>query len=236
MDKEVLLTIYHKYKIIIYPVVAALAGLVLIYLVIYPELSQMLAQKKVYDETNRETLILEVKAQDLQNIDDGEMQKRINVATTFLPPDKDYTSVISVLQNVVASNGFSLVSLQIGQVPASPTNLNSFNIKIESSGSKVLLTKLLNDLESAPRVMKLSNIELVPQRDRDLVDVTISVDVYFAPVPNILGAVDAPLARLSDQDEELLAKLIRNVAAAGITQTTSSPTSLPPRGKSNPFE
>lgn len=238
MDKEYLLTIYSRYKFIIYPFVVALIGIIVILLVIYPQVNNILEKRSQMENLSQKLEFLDAKAADLENLNEADLSRKINAAVAVLPSDKDYTSTINVLQSIIQQNSFSLTSLQTGQVAnVSTPNLSGFNVKIETVGPRAFLSRLLSSLENAPRVMKVSTIELVPQKSPDSVDAIISVDVFYAPIPTSLGAVDAPLSQLTDKDEELLAKLVRNVNAAGVSAVTpTTPSSLPPRGKSNPFE
>src|SRR3989344_2097812 len=235
IDKENIKIFYFKYKFIIFSIAVILSCLILIALVIYPQLLSLLEKRRVHQEITQKTEILVVKANELESINEEELSKKIENITLALPPDQDYTSAINVLQNIISENGFSLVSMQLSQSSVAVPNLKGFSIKIETIGPRLVFSNLLNSIENASRVMKVSGLELTSQRRNDEVSASITVDVYFAPLPTTLGASDSPLSKLTENEEEIVSKLSQNIKTNGFNASSGLSGSLPSRGKLNPF-
>lgn len=234
MKKEILVNFYVKYKLFIFPILVALSSLFLIIFVIYPQISAYLAGHTSLSEEIAKSQALEVKAKELSDLDEANLKDNLHVLIAALPDDKDYVSLIGTIQGLISKDGFSLVSLVFGSGGDSSAK-QSYNIKLELVGSKSNLDRLLSDMEHAPRVMKIGTFEInSPKNSSDLVNINLSLNVYYAPIPQALGSVEEPLPKLSDSEQEVITSLSQIAASSQLQATPSA--ALGPRGKENPFE
>lgn len=239
MKKEELLTFYLKYRIYIFPIAVTLSSLTLIALVIYPQISNLLTNRNVYTEVVQKSQFLEVKAQDLATIDEEEVKRKLAIALTAFPEDKDYTEIIGLMQILVSKYGFVLDSLQIGTVATEKLGAaNGFVIELQLQGSKVEFGELLATLEDTSRVMKIQRVERSSNAGAEsVIKGNVTLNIYYAPLPANLGAIDTPVTKLTPEDDTLIENLEndRKELYAGFSSENQD-TSLVPKGKANPFE
>lgn len=232
MQKEQINALYHKYKFYIFPAVIGISSLILIAFVIYPQIMKLLDDNNLEQNIAKRSQFLEVKAEELEMLDEDELTNRVNLATGILPPDRDFGNVIEVLQRLTGSLGFTLISVQLGQTTSGrKTDATGFVTKVELIGPQAVLGRLINDIENGPRIMKIQGIELSSNPISGAASVTLSLDVFYSGLPKTLGNLDAPLPKLSSKEEELISKLARSYSPPSTQEAESSP-----RGKLNPFE
>lgn len=233
MNKEALLGLYQKYQYVVFPVLIILSSFILMGMVIFPQILRLLSNQQVLTGLNQKQQFLDVKAEQLENFNEEDLKEKLNIALLSLPAEKDLSIIVGVLQNIVAESGFNLITLRVGQITTS-SETPGFTVKIELAGPYSTINQLLNRIESGSRVMKVSGVEINQQPGSSGVSATIQIDAFYSPLPSSLGAVDAPLPKLTAKDEELVATLSKTTAA--VIGPSTSPSNLPPRGKSNPFE
>lgn len=231
MNKENLQKFYLKYRLYIFPVVIVISSLILIVFVIYPQITKLISNNALESDLKDKSKLLEVKAQTLENYDKADLERKVNYTLNAYPAERDFTNIIGLLQGLSAGSGFNVNSLTLGG--SSQPEAKSYNVKLEILGPKSLLPNLVSNIENSVRIMKVASIELTPTKDFDLGQVNLSVEVFFAALPQTFGTVDSPLPTLSDKEEELLVKL---AASAPAPVATSQVAPSGPRGKANPFE
>lgn len=228
---------YLNFRIFIFPAVVALSSLILIVFVISPQTIKLIQNQKVQGELIEKSKFLEAKAVTLEELDEAALQKKLGYALTAFPPEQDFVFVLGILQEVAGKNGFSIVTLSVQRGSQSSGSSQKYGIKLDVIGAKNFLPSFISSIESSGRIMKVGNMEISPVREGDTVNVSVDIEVLYAPSPTSFGGPESPLPELSEKDEELLTKL----AATGVgisvlpqQQPSSQPPS--PRGKANPFE
>ena len=233
MKKLKLLQFYQNYKLIIFPVLVGLASLILIGFVILPQIFGILGARKNLNEEQEKLNILEAKADELTYLDAKDLDQKLSLALYGLPSEKDFTVIIDTMRQLTALSGVSMVSLKFN-----PRNTvakaSSFGINISVLGSKENLDSFMDAVEQSPRTMKIVSVEVFPS-GAGAVSAEVAIEAYYSATPKSLGSVDAPLPKISEQDETLLGELQASLAAAG-PGVISGPTVDVPRGKANPFE
>ncbi len=233
MMNENLKQLYGKYKLYIIPLVIGVSSLILIVFVIYPQIVKLIGNNNAQGALLSRSKFLEAKASELQNVNEADLSKKLNLALAALPGDKDFGEVIGLVQQISSQNSFNLVSLDLtsSEEQATASASSAYNIAIEVIGPKAGLNNLLAGIENTSRVMRVNTILITSGKDPNIINAVIQVKVYYSMIPTKIGSIDAPLPQLSKQDEDLLIKLSSIVEATPPTTTT-----LSPRGKSNPFE
>ena len=218
-------TLKLNYKTLIYPSAVGLASLIIIIFVIVPQLQSFLSGQDDLKLKQARLNTLEVKAKELESFDQDAYTEKLLNAFYYLPVDKDYSNIIGIFRELTASAGMSLTSLH----PGSATAESSYLVKADIVGQVSSLGAMLEAIEKSPRVMKLESVETSTSTS-GLLNATLTVSVYYASPPQSLGAVDAPLPKLTEGDQVVLSSLIPPSAQS------SSTTIILPSGKSNPFE
>jgi len=225
---------YSRYQIFVYPTVIGLASLMVIVLVVIPQIQGFIEGQSTLSNTTQKAKFLEVKAAELSRIDPEDLSKKVNLAVSALPTDKDYGSIIGLIQRIGADAGANIVSLTIS--PAAGEKNLSFAVQLTVVGLKQSVNSMIEDIEKSPRVMKVSNINITSSNIDGSVGADFVVNVFYAPAPKSLGAVETELPKLTTKDEEILATLASSSVSEPALTAPSSAAQLLPRGKANPFQ
>lgn len=234
MNTAAFLKFYASYKLLIFPAVVALSSLILMVLVILPQTIKLITNQRVGNDLLTRSESLEVKADSLASINEGDLLQNLGYALSVYPQERDLANVVGQVQTITSRTGFTIDSLSLGGSPAIPpkAGAQSFNISLQLTGSKLLLPILLSELESAPRLMRVSSLEISSIAAGAGVQVSLGLDILYSGAPVEFGTVDSPLPQLSEEDQELLVRLAK-VGGQGVSSTQVIST---PRGKANPFE
>lgn len=224
------LKFYHNYKIHIFPIIVAISSLVLIIFVLYPQITQLITNQKKEKDLIKKSKFLEAKAQELENYDQSDLERKINYATYAYPTDKEIVSAFGLLQSLAAQTSFSVVSLNLGGNTKNG-NIQAYNLKVELLGPSSLIPLLLKDIEDSPRLMRVNNVEASSVGSSQAANISLNISLLYSAAPTSFGSIDSPLPTLSQKDEEVIAKLAQVPIIS-----PQEPTQLGPRGKENPFE
>lgn len=234
MNTSLLKSFYSQYRSVIFMSATGIASLILIGVLIIPQILSLIDSNKAYQEITSKSQFLEVKAEDLQRINSEELKNKLNTSLSVLPAEKDLNDTINVMQSITQNSGFELRSLNFSDVSA---ERKAFGVKLEVAGSKDMLGRLLANLETSYRPIKIRTMDIIVPKAGNNINGTIDVDVFILPIPSSIASVDAPILQLSQSDEDLIASFVEQTSQAGITTSPATQTTnLPSRGKSNPFE
>ncbi len=236
MKKELVFKYYQDYKLYTFPLVITLSSLILIVFVIYPQLTKLIGNHKEEGSIETKSKFLEAKVQALESYDQEDLKNKVNVVLDTYPTDKDYITVLGLLNNLSAQSGFSVASMSVGSNAAKNTNSQSYTIKLDIMGPANSIPILLSKIESSSRLMKINNVEVVLGRDNKPSTITLSVDVLYSSAPKEFGSIDSTAPELSQKEEEIIVRLAQ-VASTSRSKSSQVETAQPgPRGKANPFE
>lgn len=228
MKKESLALIYQKYRLVIFPAVVSLSCFILIVFIMIPQVVSFLKNSQVEADFKTKSEFLDTKVEALESLDEGELLRKVKYVVESFPQEKDFITLIALLQKITSENGFSIASLSFGG--GGVFKEQGYGISMEVVGPKSIFTRLLNSIETSPRLMRIDHIEISSGRSADVISANLVIVALFAPVPGNLGSIDSPLPKVSEGEEELIARLARNqIMSLTIVELSSV-------GKSNPFE
>lgn len=232
MKKEDLVKFYSKYSLYIFPAVVALSSIFIILFVIYPQVIKLIDNQNSIEDLLNKSEFLENKVSALENYDNADLSRRLEVALAALPGEKDLGSVLGLLQKMTIESDFSINSISFGNAAGKSGNSNSFEVKLEIKGSRTRLPDLFSNLENSSRLVRIKSIDISSNQASQYLDVALAIEVLYSPLPKDFGGPDSPVPQLSQKDEELIARIMEE------TTGVSGPFVLPssPRGRSNPFE
>lgn len=228
MNKE-LGKFYQKYRLYIFPAAVAVSCLILIIFIIYPQVAKLIQGSRLEQDFSTRSKFLEAKASALENYDEADLQRKVGLVLASFPAEKDFINVMSLLQRLNSQSGFSILSLSLTSVQSSSKD-QSYGVKVEIVGPKTLFLSLLNGIESSPRIMRISTIDVTSGMIADVVSATLTVEVFFAQVSDSFGTLDSPLPEISDKDEQLISRL------ATTQPIITTPISSSAKGRADPFE
>jgi len=238
MKKEKLQLFYAKYKLLIYPVCVTLVSILVIVFVIYPQIRGYFTGVEDKKRINERLIKLETKAKELEVIPGDLLNSQVQSSKVALPPEKDYTSIIGLLQRLSAEVGVALVSVTLDTVKGRDTGgVTSFSVKVDVNLPRESFDVFLSKIESSPITMRVASISVDSAQTSDSLLASIIIDVFYAPSPKTFGSIDSPIEKLTAEEEVLVEKLTSNSVSVPVTSSIEeSPGSNIPRGKSNPFE
>ena len=235
MKKEEILKFYIKFRLFIFPFVVALSCLILIAAVLYPQTEKLILNQKLHNDLTSRSQFLEAKAATLENIDETDLSKKLTVALSSYPLERDFGNIVGILRSTANANGFNLNGLIINPVADDGSGgTQKYSVRMEVLGPENLLVAFTTGIESQPRIMKVGTIDVSKNAQGGSVNVLLSVEVLYASSPQNFGGPDSQIPLLSANDEALLTTL---ASYRGVSQP-SAPAAVQfgPRGKSNPFE
>jgi len=225
---------YGKYRVFIYPAVVSVASLIIIILVLIPQIQAFIDGRSTLEDANQKSKFLETKASELSNIDSEDLSKKLSLAVSSLPTDKDYGSIIGIIQRIGSDTGARIVSLSISS-GAAEKNVG-FSVQLTVIGLKESVDRMIENIENSPRIMKVSNMEISTSRTDGAVGADFVVNVFYEPAPKTLGSIESELPKFSQADEEILARLASTSLSTTSPSSPTGPSQLLPRGKANPFQ
>lgn len=229
MKKEII-KLYSEYKLYAFPIVVALSSLFLIVFAIYPQTVKLIDGQSLASELVNKSKFLEMKVQALEGYNEDELSRKVGFVLYALPSEKDYGNVLTMLQQLITQLGFSITSIAVGNATGKVGNSESFEVKLDLKGSRILLQILLDNLENSPRLVRIKNIDVSSKQNQRDIDISLVLQVLYSKLPQDFGMIDSPLPELNQKDESLISVLEK------ISTTASASSIQSPRGKSNPFE
>lgn len=234
MKREDLLKFYLKYRFYFFPAAVVLSSLFLIVFAIYPQTVKLINNQKTANDLISKSNFLETKVVALEGYNEKDLSQKVGYALEVFPPDKEVLNVLGLVQNLAARFGFNITSISFGNSSNKAASTNSYTVKLEVKGARVLFQTLLDNLENSPRLVKISSIDISSNQVSQSISATLEIEVLYAQLPQSFGTIDSPLPQMSQRDEELIATLVKNRVTVSSPESESSQSS--PRGKSNPFE
>ncbi len=229
--KQDLIKFYNKYNLYIFPAVVALASLFIILFVIYPQVIKLIDNQGVIEGLMNKSKLLENKVSALESYDSTDLSGKLESALATLPGEKDFGSVVGLLQKLTLELGFGINSISFGNTAGKVGNANSFEVKMELKGSRAMLQSLLDNLENSPRLVRIKSIDISSNQAIEALNIALAIEVLYSPLPRDFGSPDSPVPLLSQKDEELIARIMQEAETSGSMEAPISS-----RGKSNPFE
>lgn len=230
MRKETIIKFYLNFRLYIFPATVALASFFLIMFAIYPQTVKLVSGQRSTEELKDKSIFLETKIVALESLSEEDLSQKVSLALAAFPADKDYGNIFDLLQRLVAESGFRITSISLGNAGYKVGNTDSYEVKMEIQGSRLMFSSLLNNLENSSRLVRVNSLDISSGQASQSVDASLILGVLYSKMPQSFGAADSPLPQITQEDEELIAKLERS----GRQASASLP--LFPRGKSNPFE
>lgn len=230
MKREDLIKFYNAYRLYIFPAVVAFSSIFLIIFAIYPQTIKLIDNQKTAGDIMTKSKFLESKVSALESYDEEDLSRKLTIALNAFPSEKDFGNTLGLLQQLVAVSGFTITSISLGNSTNKIGNSDSFSINLEVKGNKALLQNLLDNLESAPRLLRIGTIDISSNKVYETLSVVLGLQVLYSLPPQTAGEADSPLPELSQKDEEALITLSKISASIPKTNLQTS------RGKSNPFE
>jgi len=173
---------------------------------------------KIKEQNKKQRLIL-AKINDklgkLEAIDENQIKERVRLVEDIFPSQKPVLNLMNSLEYLsgeedVVFGGLTLKPGNIG-ISSDKNKRQNFKISFKIEGKLSNISSFISALEKVSPLMKIENLSLTmknqdeeEQENFSLLTAAFDVLVFYQPMPKIMGAIDKPLAMLSDKEEEVL--------------------------------
>lgn len=239
---EKLKVFYQKYKLILWPISSGLACLIIIFFVIIPQFTEYLGIKSKINDLQKRSDSLEVKAQELEELDDVNVKRNLQIAFTVLPTSPDIPQVMIVLQDIIGKSDLSLKNTNYS-TSVNTSAKGSFQLTVSVVGQLSSIRRFLINLKEAPLVFQIESIKAQFNHDGSLVEAEIPIQAFYESNIGVSNALDQPIPKLSNEELNLMSNLaarapslsydVEELADLGTIEQASD--SAVPLGKADPF-
>ncbi|HVA96282.1 MAG TPA: hypothetical protein VND99_01385 [Candidatus Acidoferrales bacterium] len=216
---------YYSYSLI---GITFIVSFVLIFYVIIPELTNWFSIRDEIAATQQRISVLQQNISFINNLDKAVLNSQLQTATDALPSDKNFGSMLQALSKASADSGVSLndFSFQVGNLSSS-TNHTHVIVPQNNGLSNILITVVANgNINSIKNFIKdLGNnlpLSEVTNIDGNGGNVSVSIQFFEKPFPNISFSGDTPLTPLSSSKVTLLQSLSKIDTAANGNQNAAT--------------
>lgn len=222
---------YEKYRVLLVPLLVIISAIFISVLVTIPQVFKLVNTFKTIDELGQKKLSYQKKASELESINTTEYRNNLDIALVALPVEKDIPGVMGEILVSLGGSGMHLNGITFSNSPAESEKAEEYSIAIDATGNKTSLGNFLERVTLAPRLIKLTsiNIETV---SGDSLNATVSFATFYQTLPNTIGSVDDQLPKIGKDDTQILADIeTKEHRFPKVTQEASASA----KGKLNPF-
>lgn len=221
--------IYVRYQLLVRPVVTIVASIAVIVLVIIPQLLTFFSVKEKIERSSSRTGVLQTKAAQLEDINEGDYAKRLKVVFAALPKERDVPTTLLSLQILLSQSGLIWDSAKV--LDSSQTG--TFQIGLSVIGTRAAIRSFVIALAQAPRIFKLESIDIQGIKNNSTSQAEIALTVFYDPKVEAPINVEQPIPTLSEEEQGLLTRLTN---AQDLIQLPAADTQTVAFGKSDPLQ
>lgn len=186
-----------------------LVCVLLIFLVIVPEVSSWFSIRDEVVATRERIRVLKDNLAFVNTMDRNKLSSEIDTATTALPLEKDFDSILAVISDAAISSGVAMndFSFTVGAVDGKAkkdtksSGLETMRVTVVLSGSVQNVRKFISQVEKS---LPLAEIVAIDGTDQS---VALTVQFYQKGFPPIKVNDDQPLSTLPAEKLGILQKL-----------------------------
>lgn len=181
---------------------------------IRPKISEILLIQKKLEEEETRLAKLTAKVASLEGLDQTELVLRVETTAKAVPSEKDLPPLLLVLKTLAAKNSLEIANLQVdpGKIATtsaqeSPNRLSFLDFKIAIKGRMNDLKEFLTQVGQVAPLMVVRQVRIEVQDSSQAVQAELRLDAPFLLPPASLGSIEAPLAQITNQEEDIYQKL-----------------------------
>ncbi|MBI1982339.1 MAG: hypothetical protein HYS68_02030 [Candidatus Levybacteria bacterium] len=206
LDKGVYKVLYERYREYIVPLLIIFVCTVLIVGVVIPQVQDFLATVNATKELRSQIAILKKNVQFLTGLDPATLDLQLGIASSALPPEKDFAGILNAVTTASARSGASLgdFSFAVGELSTKSAQLAgqpSIQVALTVSGDVFFAKRFIQELS---KTMPLSEVLNAAVSGKSSSLTTVFYYKVFSPI-QFDGR--KPLSGLSQNEEQLLNKL-----------------------------
>lgn len=206
-------------KEIYFPIFIVLTVVLLSVFFLVPKIRQIAESKSKITEQKAEINKLTDKLRDLQTLSEADLYNAQSVLLEALPGGKNFYVMLAQTKEIFGKSGASLksfdlspglISTESAQKNEDNSNLLSMRLSFNSS-----YAGFSDILEAFSRVLPLMEVEKIdftslsstPSAAFPVLEGTMALKTFFAPLPKTLGLIDQPLPKIDNEGNDLIKEL-----------------------------
>lgn len=221
-----------KYQPFILPVISVVFCLLLLGLVTVPQLLGLIQTFGKLDEIKTQQNSLDSKISQLKKIDQEQYKEALETALIALPPEKDVPGALDQVLIMLSGSGLHLDGVTFDNSTDSTVKTENYAIRLSVSGDINQLRAFIEKTKDAPRIIKINSIE-TSTGPTNVLGATLSVLVFYHPLPTNVNTSSAEIPLVTDSDRKLLEKIQEN--ASTIPTLSQLDMTNIQTGKTDPF-
>lgn len=222
---------FAKYRMFFVPLLVVVIASLITLLVTVPQIIKLLKTSQDLKNLEEKKQFYIQKVSELENLNVDDYRKNLDTSLIALPVDKDIPGVMGELLISLSGSGMSLLGISFSNSPPESDKLQEYSILLNVTGSEDNLRNFLERVSVAPRLIKLSSIE-ISKGSAESFTIALSFATFYQNLPGDIGAVDDELPKITASDTQFLTDIQAKVKTF---QTVANQAATPVAGKSNPF-
>lgn len=222
---------YARYRMFFVPLFVVIIASLITLLVTAPQIVKLLKTSQDLKDLEEKKQFYIQKASELENLNVEDYRNNLDTSLIALPVDKDIPGVMGELLVSLSGSGMSLLGISFSNSPPESDKLQEYSILLNVTGSEDNLRNFLERVTVAPRLIKLSSIEVSKGAGENFT-IALSFATFYQILPGDIGSIDDELPKISASDTQFLADIQAKVKTF---QTVANQAAVPVAGKSNPF-
>ncbi len=191
----------------------------------------------------RDVAALQEKTRVLESVDPEELRMKLTALLSAVPADKSLPTLFSTIEGLSAQTGVATQNMAISSGGLIATDSakkqsaeeakigsNVLPFSLTSAGSLENIRSFLSTSITIRRFLRIRNFDVTFSGSASAT-ARFSMDAFYAALPANLGAVDMPVAALSEIDERTISRV---TGLPSFTEQGENPSNLP-LGKTDPF-
>lgn len=225
--------LFLKYQPFILPVISLVFCVILLGLVTVPQTLSLMSAFKTLSELNNQQTELDNKISQLQRINEEEYKTDLETALIALPPEKDVPGAVDQILIILSGSGLHLDGVAFDNSSDATVQTENYAVRLSVTGAMDQLKAFIDKTKNSPRIIKINSIETSTGPDQ-ILGATISLLVFYHPLPTNVATDNPTVPLLTDSDISLLEKIKEN--ASTIPTLSQLDATNIPTGKSDPFQ
>ena len=211
-----------RYRFVLLPLISGLVIFLTTTLFALPKVKTIIELKEKLVRDRERLARLTEKVSLLEGFDQYELEKKVVAAEKALPSKKVVAEILVDLSSLSSENQVSFGRFEISPGLLFPEKFEELTFKASFEGPRDKIENLLGRIYEVLPVMKIVSFNLRGEK------ATLEIESCFSPLPESLGKIDTPLAKISKEEDEVYQKISQLKGFEGALP-------LVPSGKDDPF-
>lgn len=191
-----------EYKFLLLPILLIVAIFSTSLVFLKPKISEILEIQKKISQDRKKLTLMTPKVAALEGLNEVELSAKAELSLKALPSEKDIPNILLTLKTLGSQAGINLKQIQVDPGKLSPVEEMpplTFSLMVEGEEEKI--RTFLERAELTFPLMKVEKISISAQGESPD-EASLSLNVFFLPLPQTFGAVESSLPVISPQEDE----------------------------------